>query len=157
MTATPETLHRTLEAELALAQQFLTVLQDEAQALAQPDHDEALERCTRQKNSCIDQLVQAGQAREKALVDLGHSADRAGLEAAANAHPELAQTCNQLLAVGRQASELNANNGVIIDTYLKHTQQAFQAMRHLVGGSDLYDASGRPDPSKGRRTNITAG
>lgn len=157
MTATPETLQQTLEAELVLVQRFLEILHDEAKTLSQPDHNEALESCTRQKNSCIDQLVQAGRAREDALRQLNHSADRAGLDAAASAYPELAQTCFQLLDLGRQASELNAENGVIIDTYLKHTQQAFQAMRHLVAGADLYDASGRPDPLKGRRTNITAG
>jgi len=156
MTASSHALQQSLETELDLVQRFMGILQNEASALAQPDHGEALETCTRQKNECIEQLIQAGQARESSLRELGYSTDRAGLEAASADH-QLDETCATLLELGRQAGELNASNGVIIDTYLKHTQQAFQTMRQLIGGSDLYDASGKPDALKGRRTKITAG
>ena len=157
MNALPQTLQQILETELSLVQCFIDILQAEAEALEQPDHGEALDASTRQKNTCIAQLNETGQARENTLRALGYGTDRAGLEQAVLAFPQLAEHCTRLFALGHQASELNAANGAIIDTYLKHTQQALQAMRHLTGGSDLYDANGRTDPHKGRRTSITAG
>lgn len=157
MTVSPQTLQQHLDTELALVQRFIDILHAEAGALEQADHGEALDATTRKKNTCIAQLTKAGHARENALLALGYSADRAGLEAAVSAHPELAASCENLFKLGQQASELNASNGVIIDTYLKHTQQALQTMQHMVSSSNLYDASGRSDPVKGRRTKITAG
>ena len=157
MTTSPQLLQQHLEAELALVQRFISILQAESNALEQPDHGEALDSTTQQKNICIVQLAEAGQAREAALAELGYTTSRTGLEQAAAAHPGLAPTCAQLFELGQQASELNAANGVIIDTYLKHTQQALQAMRQLTGDTDLYNASGRSAPVKGKRTRITAG
>lgn len=101
--------------------------------------------------------MEAGKAREHALRELGHAPDRAGLEKAAADHPSLREACARLFELGQQASALNAANGAAIDTYLKHTQQALQALQPLVGGAGLYDASGRPGGVKGRRKTITAG
>lgn len=157
MNTAPQALQTALETELALVQRFLEVLQTEAAALEQPDQGEALTASTQEKNACITQLVEAGQAREKALAELGYSADRPGLEAAGAAHPQLAETSKMLFELGQEASELNAANGAAISTYLRHTQQALQAMRHLVGEPGLYDASGRPNAVKGQRKTITAG
>lgn len=157
MNTSPDTLQNALEAELALVQRFLDILQAEAAALEQPDQGEALNASTQEKNACIAQLMQAGQARENALGELGYSVDKAGLETAAAAYPHLKETSQMLFKLGQQASDLNSANGAIISTYLRHTQQALQAMRHLVGEPGLYDASGRPDAVKGQRKTIAAG
>ena len=157
MTATPDALLSNLKNELALVQRFIDILRTEAIALEQPDYADKLNQSTHEKNACIELLTAAATAREAALRELGYAADKTGLEQAAQEHPQLHSVCEQLFALGQTASELNAANGAAIDTYLKHTQQALQALQPLVGGAGLYDASGRPGAIKGQRKTITAG
>ena len=157
MSASPQILQRALEAELTLVQRFIDILKAETHALEQPDHGEALNTSTQDKNACIEQLLDAGRTRESALRELGFGPDRAGLDEAAAIHPALRESCARLFDLGRQASELNAANGAMINTYLRHTQQALQALQPLVGNPGLYDASGRPGQAKGQRKSITAG
>lgn len=157
MTATPDTLLNTLENELVLVRRFIDIVRAEAVALEQHDQADQLNNSTQEKNACIEQLAAAGKARENALRELGYTANRTGLEEAAQAHPQLHDTSAQLFQLGQTASELNAANGAAIDVYLKHTQQALQALQPLVGGAGLYDASGRPGAIKGRQKTITAG
>lgn len=157
MTAPHQALQRSLENELALVQRFIDILRVEAEALEQPDRADELNTSTQAKNACIEQLADAGKARENALLELGYTSDRTGLEKAAADHPSLRDACARLFELGQQASELNAVNGAAIGTYLRHTQQALQALQPLVGGPGLYDASGRPGAAKGQRKTITAG
>lgn len=157
MTVALETLQNSLDNELALIQRFIDILRVEADALDQPDKTDLLNNSTQEKNNCIEQLAAAGKARENALLESGYTPDRVGLEEAAQRHPELGASCQQLFELGEAASGLNAANGAAIDTYLKHTQQALQALQPLVGGSGLYDASGKPGAIKGQRKTITAG
>lgn len=157
MTASLDSLQTALNTELAAVQRFMNALQAEAAALEQPDNFDELNASTTLKNSCIEQLVAAGKNREQVLSGFGFTPDRAGLEQAVEDHPELRETCQRLLSLGENASLMNAANGAAIDTYLKHTQQALQALQPLVGGTSLYDASGRPGAAKGQRKTITAG
>lgn len=157
MIAALDTLQSSLENELTLVQRFIDILENEASALEQPEKTDLLNASTQEKNSCIELLDQAGKTRENALLELGYPPNRAGLEEAAQANPELAEKCQQLFQLGQLASRLNAVNGAAIETYLKHTQQALQALQPLAGGSGLYDASGKPGTIKGRRKTITAG
>ena len=157
MPAALEILQSSLDNELDLVQRFIDILHVEAEALEQPDKTDLLNKSTQQKNDCIEQLTKAGKARESVLAELGYAPNRSGLEQAAQTHPQLAAKCEQLFELGQAASQLNAANGAAIDTYLKHTQQALQALQPLVGGSGLYDASGKPGAIKGQRKTITAG
>ncbi|WP_353194210.1 flagella synthesis protein FlgN [Pusillimonas noertemannii] len=157
MSASLQALQSSLETELALVQRFLGILKAEAEALEQPDHSEALNSSTRDKNACIEQLLEAGRSRDDALRELGLDTGRAGLDEAAAAHPLLHDTCARLFELSQHASQLNAANGAMISTYLKHTQQALHALQPLVGNPGLYDASGRPGQAKGQRKAITAG
>ncbi|WP_397475602.1 flagella synthesis protein FlgN [Pusillimonas sp.] len=157
MTAALETLQSSLNNELNLVQRFIDILRVEADALDQPDKTDLLNNSTQEKNNSIEQLAKAGKARENALMALDYAPSRAGLEEAAQTHPELGPACRQLFELGQEASRLNAANGAAIDTYLRHTQQALQALQPLVGGSGLYDASGKPGAIKGQRKTITAG
>ena len=157
MSAPLHSLQSALEHEVALVQRFIAILQAEAQALEHPDQADALNASTQDKNDCIDLLTKAGTARENALRALGFTPDAAGLNQAVETHPALADLGARLVQLGQQAVELNASNGAAIDVYLKHTQQALQALQPLVGGAGLYDASGRPGAVKGQRKTITAG
>jgi len=157
MTASLDSLQIALDNELAAVQHFIDVLQTEAAALEQPDSFDELNASTSQKNACIEQLLAAGNDREQSLIRLGFTPDRAGLEEAVKIHPKLQETSEKLFKLGESARSLNAANGAAIDTYLKHTQQALQTLQPLVGGTSLYDASGRPGAVKGQRKTITAG
>ncbi|NYT68195.1 flagella synthesis protein FlgN [Pusillimonas noertemannii] len=157
MSASLQALQSSLDTELALVQRFIDILKAEAEALEQPDHSEALNSSTRDKNACIEQLLEAGRSRDDALRDLDLDTGRAGLDEAAAAYPFLQDSCVRLFELSQQASQLNAANGAMISTYLKHTQQALHALQPLVGNPGLYDASGRPGQAKGQRKAITAG
>jgi len=149
-------LQHCLEHEIVQARRFLAALQAEAQALETPDNGEALTGSTRQKAACAEDLSKAGLARQAALRELGYSADRQGLDAAVEANACLLDASRQLLELGRRASELNDANGIVIDTYLKHNQQALDTLRKIAGDASLYDASGRASRVPGQRKSIRA-
>jgi flagella synthesis protein FlgN len=151
-------LRTCLETEIALVHEFLAVLDVETAVLTEGRGDVALAETTARKNQYADQLATIGERRQSLLSALGYSADKAGLDAMAQDHPDLRAVCAQLLEKARQASELNTSNGIIIDTFLQHNQQALDTLRSLAGMGALYDASGRTRPAAAAAsTNIKAG
>ena len=148
-----------MQQELDLVQEFIGVLKAEEAALMDLGNGAALSDSTTSKNLCADKLAAIGAERGKLLASLGYSADKAGLDAAARKHPSLRGTWDELHGKARQASELNAANGVMIDTFLAHNQQAMAALKAMAGIGDLYDASGRSKPvgPAGQKRAIRAG
>jgi flagella synthesis protein FlgN len=158
MSNTLDQLQSCLQTETALVREFLVVLEAESQALTDGGDETVLGASTATKNSYALKLADIGGRRQSLLVALGHTADKAGLDAVAAQHPALHSLCQDLFTLARQASELNAANGIIIETFLAHNQQALDTLRALAGIGDLYDASGRSKPaSKGQTRNIKAG
>jgi flagella synthesis protein FlgN len=144
--------------ELTLATGFIDVLQRENSVLLEPANDQALNDIIQEKNSKAEQLAAAGSQREAALKTLGFANDREGLAACAAAHPQLQHTITQLLETAAKASELNASNGQIIDTFIAHNQQTLETLRNLVGEGTIYDARGRTQTGgTGTRHTIKAG
>jgi flagella synthesis protein FlgN len=151
-------LQTCLDTEIALVQEFLAVLDLETAVLTEGRGEGALAETTARKNHYADQLAAVGEKRQTLLSALGYSVDKAGLDAVAQDHPELRARCALLLEKARQASELNTSNGIIIDTFLQHNQQALDTLRSLAGMGALYDASGRTRPAAaGTGKNIKAG
>ncbi|SHI19258.1 flagella synthesis protein FlgN [Pollutimonas bauzanensis] len=151
-------LQKCLDHEVDLIQGFISVLEAEAHALIEAGDTDALSASTENKNRYADQLMSVADERQGLLAQLGYSDDRAGLDAAAHDHPALLSSSEALLEKARAAAELNASNGVVIDTFLAHNQQALDALRSLAGASSLYDASGRtPRGGKGVSKNFKAG
>jgi len=151
-------LQTVLEQEKSLVQEFVAALETEARVLTEPGDDQALGESTATKNRYAEQLAAIGEQRQALLTTLGYSADKAGLDTLAADHPTLQPLCSGLLEKARQASELNASNGIIIDTFLAHNQQALDTLRSLASIGNLYDASGRSKAgSKGQTKNIKAG
>jgi flagella synthesis protein FlgN len=100
----------------------------------------------------------AGNQRHAALKALGFPNNRQGLQSAANAHSELQAAIENLLSIAATASELNASNGQIIDTFIAHNQQALETLRNLMGEGNIYDARGRTQTGgAGTRHTIKAG
>lgn len=158
MNSTIARLQACLENEIALVSDFIVLLETEARILADGGDEKALEASTAKKDIYADQLIKAGENRQALLATLGYGADRAGLDAAAKDHPALRTASDRLLEQTRIASELNASNGTIIDTFLAHNQQALDMLRVLAGSGDLYDAKGRTRPGgKGQSKDIKVG
>lgn len=147
----PAALHSTLQREITLINEFIDILQDEANILADGADSEALIQITDQKNQFADQLVDATEQRNGMLVAMGYGRDMDGLERAASTHPEVADAVQQLLDRTAQARTLNIGNGQIIDRFLNHHKQALDVLRHLTGRSQLYDARGRTRPTASPR------
>lgn len=153
-----EHLHQCLKTELALATEFIGILEKENAILLEPTNDQALADITQLKNQHAEKLIAAGNNRETALKALGVQGTREGLEQVADLNPAIRPTVSELMSVAARASELNANNGLIIDTFIAHNQQTLETLRNLVGEGNIYDAQGRTHPGgKGPRRNIKAG
>lgn len=151
-------LQKCLEKEIDLVQAFIVVLEAEALALTEADATDALSDTTDQKNRYADQLMMAADERQLLLAQLGYSDDKAGLDAAANDHPQLRDHCQLLLEKAQTANDLNAANGSIINTFLAHNQQQLDTLRALSGAGNLYDASGRTNRGhKSATKNFKAG
>lgn len=151
-------LQTSLSQETGLVQEFIAVLEHEATVLLEGGDDKALGASTETKNTYADQLATAADQRQGLLTQLGYSADKAGLDALAQAHPTLLPLCRKLYEAAERANELNVSNGIIIDTFLTHNQQTLDSLRVLAGSGDLYDASGRTRPgAKGQAKDIKAG
>ncbi len=150
-------LQSCLRQEATLIRQFISVLQAEAQALEQTADTSALIASTQEKNRFYGLLTQAGEERQAQLLELGYSADKAGLNAAAHEHPALEPLCLDLFDLAKQASEMNTSNGAVIDIHMRRNQQALDALRRLGKMEPLYDASGRTHHAPAHRKNIKAG
>src|SRR3546814_19528338 len=85
-----------LNQETELVQDFITVLEAEAAALTEGGGEQALTESTARKNSYAEKLAQLSERRLALLTQLGYSADRAGLDAAAQEHAQLQAPCRQL-------------------------------------------------------------
>lgn len=151
-------LQRCLDQEIGLVQDFIEILKAEEHVLTDAGNNDGLSATTERKNMCADQLAAVAEQRERLLMMLGYNADLAGLEAAAAEHAVLLAPKNTLLEHAQQASELNASNGIIINTFLAHNQNTLDTLRRLAGVGGLYDASGRSQTGgKGTIRKIKAG
>ena len=151
-------LNTCLLQENELLREFIAILEAETLALTEAASEQALAESTAQKNNYAEKLAEASERRLSLLTRLGYSADKAGLDAAALEHASLQAACRQLYDRAHQANELNASNGIIIDTFLTHNQQTLETLRTLAGMGNLYDASGRTQAgAKGQTRNIKVG
>jgi flagella synthesis protein FlgN len=157
MSAAIENLQRCLEQEADLVRRFITVLQQEAEALASADQADALTATTLQKTEYAQLLEQAAGERRARLLELGLEDGKRGLDAAARNWPALQSDCQALYELATQASQLNASNGAIIDMYLQRNQRSIDTLRRLAGIDHLYDASGRAQSMPVRNTHIKIG
>jgi len=158
MNASLAALQACLEKEASLMREFLLILQDEAKVLEEGATEDALAGTTARKNSAADTLTEIAAQRNALLQALGFDADAPGLAAAVDANPSLSSSSQAMLDIAAQARALNEANGRIIDVFLDHNQRTLDTLRSLVGGGDIYDASGRKRAGgKGSSRNIKAG
>lgn len=158
MTDTVQRLQACLDQEIILVDVFMQLLQEESDALLNGGDIATLNASTTKKNSHADQISAWDDQRQALLTELGYSTDKAGLDAAAVAHPTLRATCETLYHKADKANQMNASNGHIIATLMAHNQEAIDTLKRLADPGQVYDASGRARPGKNQpKTNIKAG
>lgn len=157
MAAPITALLQCVQQESALIRAFIAALESEANALAKGELDEGLNATTAEKNRCAEELTRVGEQRDQLLQQAGFATGKEGIDAAAETNPALAQAWKQLLDDVAQASQLNQENGALIERLLKQNNETLQTLRQLAGGSSLYDASGKARQGNASRTSIRAG
>ena len=144
-----------LLAEKSCVEEFLGVLDDEAQAMQRGLFAD-LGPLTERKTGLLDRMATLDRARESTQVAMGFEPGRAGADAAATAAgPTAQQTWAELLALAERAKEDNRRNGSMVHNQLDFTRDALHylqatalpfygpdGIRRAVGGSGTRLALG---------------
>jgi len=130
------------------ARQLLAALQREAQQLQTLADGESLHASTREKLACVQALEAAVATfkgmRNQTLSALGYCSDETGWTQALGEHPDWAHEFQTLQTLLEQARQLNAQNGMTLQTCLRHTQHALMDLQQRVQTNQpLYTATGR--------------
>lgn len=135
-----------LRAELETFQEFNRVLQQEQAALIAGETDSLLQ-LTNVKTGLMEKLSAFSAERERQMVAAGFKNDSAGISAwfkAIGLDNETLEVWNQLLTLARQAEQANRENGILIDTHLRHNQQALAVLKTAANpGNNLYGPNGQ--------------
>ncbi|UVH58913.1 flagellar protein FlgN [Variovorax paradoxus] len=133
------TLLTHLRTETACIEEFLSVLDREAQAMSDGAFTD-LAAIAGQKTVLLDRMAELDTQREAMQAALGFGPGRAGADAAAAAGgPDAAQAWAALLELAGQARSHNLRNGSMVYAHLDFTQQALhflQASAQLFYGPD---------------------
>lgn len=135
-----------LRAELEAFREFNHTLQQEQAALIAGDVDRLLQLAPG-KTGLIEKLSTFSAERDRQLAATGHENNPAGLAAWFNAigvNDETRERWNQLLKLAREAEQANRRNGILIETHLRHNQQALSVLQTAANpGNSLYGANGQ--------------
>jgi flagellar biosynthesis protein FlgN len=131
----------TLRDEKQLITTLLDLLKQEQQILVRADSD-GLTSVTPLKSSLVTQLGQLAGQRHAALGAAGFAAREEGMQAWLDASPDKAAASlwQDLLAITREAKEVNRVNGMLITKHLSHNQAIINAMRQPAarGGEQAF-------------------
>lgn len=140
-------LTQSLVTELGVFRDFVLTLQTEQDALVQGDVEHLVE-LARVKSEKVVLLSQLAERRNRFLVSQGCDPAQQGMEKwlqrQAAQEPGAAKLWQELLEQARHAQHLNQTNGIMIDTRLKHNQQALAVLKAAANqGSSLYGPDGQ--------------
>jgi len=138
-------LRQHLAHETALMRTFLDILDAEARALAAPIDGQALAAAVHRKTAQADALQAAARTRAARLAALGFADAQQDLDPVAQQYPALHPAIDALVALAAQARAKNQENGIVIQIWQRHHQDALSALQSLSGTLEprLYDARGR--------------
>ena len=135
--------------EQQAARTLIDLLQQEQAALISADID-SLTMITERKTPVVAQMSELATRRHRALAALGHAASEIGMQAWIEtrhlgqlAHPQAASTWTALLAMARQAKEINRVNGLLISSHIARNQSALNVLRVQTGGGNFYGPDGQ--------------
>ncbi|MBS4096996.1 MAG: flagellar protein FlgN [Sulfuricella sp.] len=133
-------------AEFDEIEKFSQILESEQQALKQGEIDK-LPEIARSKSEYLVKLSQLGSARDNHLKLNGIGTDATSLKQFIQredpgSHLSLQESWDKLLASAKRAQELNQLNGAMIETLLKHNQQALAILQDAAQQNGLYGPDG---------------
>ncbi len=138
-----------LPQEQHAARVLIDLLQQEQAALISADI-ESLTMITERKTPVVAQMSELATKRHRALAALGHAASEIGMQAWVETrhlgHPAQSQAAaawTALLAMARQAKEINRVNGLLIGSHLARNQSALNVLRVQSGGGNFYGPDGQ--------------
>jgi flagella synthesis protein FlgN len=134
----------TLRDEQQLIGSIVELMKTEQQLLISADAD-GLSGLTPKKLQLAQQAAGLSRMRHTALAAAGFSAGEAGMEPwlAVGGNDDTRAQWGHLLALTRQAKEINRVNGMLINKQLAHTQGVLNALRGAEGGAaGVYGPSG---------------
>lgn len=135
-----------LRSELEAFREFHLLLQQEQAALIAGDIDRLLQLAPG-KTGLIEKLSAFSVERDHQLAAAGYENTPAGLAAWFNAigvADETREQWNQLLNLAREAEQANRSNGILIETHLRHNQQAMAVLQTAANPANiLYGPNGQ--------------
>jgi len=135
-----------LSAEIEAFREFHHTLQQEQAALIDGEIDRLLQLAP-VKTGLMEKLSTFSAERGRQLAAAGHENNPAGLAAWFNAigvNDETRKLWGQLLDLAREAEQANRRNGMLIETHLRHNQQALAVLQTAANpGNSLYGANGQ--------------
>jgi flagella synthesis protein FlgN len=138
--------HQTLPAEHQHISSLVELMKQEQQYLVALDAD-GLAGLTPNKNALLQELAALSKGRHAALAAAGCEGSEAGMEPwlAVAGNPEQRAQWEDLLALTREAKELNRVNGMLINKQLAHNQGVLNALRTPAGAQAgaIYGATGQ--------------
>lgn len=125
---------------------LIELMKQEQQLLVAADAD-GLADTTPRKNALLQALADLSAQRHAALAAAGCEGSEAGMEPwlAVGGNADARAQWEALLALAREAKELNRVNGMLINKQLAHNQGVLNALR-MPAGADaggVYGASGQ--------------
>lgn len=142
-----------LHAEHDAVKAFVTLLETEQQALVGGNTEQLLALAD-SKMLATHELSKLANARSDELLARGVKFESGGMTAwlQANAANNL-PVWHNILQLAEQAQQLNRTNGILIQTRLRHNQQALMVLQNAAHGSNgLYGPDGQPNLSASGRT-----
>lgn len=134
-----------LHAERDALKSFVALLEAEQQALLGTDTDKLL-ALSDSKIKAVSELGKLAEERRKELRARG-VADEAGSMAAwlQNNAAELMPVWRSIQQLAEKTQQMNRTNGVLIQSRLRHNQQALMALQNAARStSGLYGPDGQP-------------
>ena len=152
----------TLAEEQQAARTLIDLLNQEQALLISADID-SLIMVTERKAPVVAQMSELAMRRHRAVAAAGHAASEAGMLAwvgtVANgkpAHPQAHAAWTALLAMARQAQEINRINGLLITTHMSRNQNALNVLRVQTGSGHFYGPDGQAS-SRGMGRGLVVG
>lgn len=144
-----------LLAEKTCVEEFLSVLEQEAQAMKNGLFAE-LPSLTGRKAGLLDRMAALDQARESAQVARGFEPGRAGADAAAAADGEASLAAwTALVELAQQAKASNRRNGAMVYSQLDFTQNALHYLQ--AGAQPFYGPDGIRKAASAAGTRLAVG
>jgi flagella synthesis protein FlgN len=139
----------TLRDEQQLIGTIVELMKTEQQFLVSADAD-GLSSLSPKKLQLAQKMAELSRLRHRALGAAGFLAAESGMEPwlAVGGNDELRSQWNHLLAMTREAKELNRVNGMLVNKQMAHTQGMLNALRPAGnGGAGVYGPGGHAAPS----------